>query len=215
MSNNYIQTIESGRAATAWDFVNMSSGKGISCKLNAFNVTFKHYGEKKFKNREGKAIKKQWVNFCKKEDLASIINDLSAKKELTEFEQILKKTANLFFQDGTGESYMKEYRSHVKNVPTLILNNGLGPTVAFIYEKAENGNHWELIYKQIQAWIASRDMLGKYTYDNDTILELGGNVELARFIILINSNHYRAVSSEVLALFEWMRRFAKSDSDED
>ena len=82
-----------------------------------------------------------------------------------------------------------DYKSYVKKIPMMILNNGLGATFAFIYSKKKEGNAYERIYNQIQKWLKA---------DKD----------LVEWIIYQDSQEYRATTNEVLALFNWLKRFA-------
>ncbi len=83
------------------------------------------------------------------------------------------------------------YQSYVKKIPMMILTNGFGATFAFVYSKKKNGNAWELIYTQTKVWfqVPEKDELVKWIIDQDSQL-------------------YRATTNEVLALFNWLKRFA-------
>ncbi len=83
------------------------------------------------------------------------------------------------------------YKSYVKKIPMMILNNGLGATFAFVYSKKKNGNAYELIDKQVLKWF-----------------NLDEEQDLVKWIIDQNSQEYRATTNEVLALFGWLKRFA-------
>lgn len=85
----------------------------------------------------------------------------------------------------------KEYKAYIKKIPMMILTNGLGATFAFVYSKKKNGNAYELIYNQTKEWLT--------VHQND---------ELVKWIIDQESPEYRAVTNEVLALFNWLKRFA-------
>lgn len=85
----------------------------------------------------------------------------------------------------------KNYKSYVKKIPMMVLTNGLGATFAFVYSKKKDGNAWELVYNQTKEW-----------------LKVPQNDELVKWIIDQDSQSYRAVTNEVLALFNWLKRFA-------
>ncbi|MFZ2969466.1 MAG: type III-B CRISPR module-associated protein Cmr5 [Sulfuricurvum sp.] len=84
----------------------------------------------------------------------------------------------------------KEYKAYIKKIPMMILTNGLGATFAFVYSKKDK-DAYGLIYKQVDEW-----------------LKVPQNVELVKWIIDQESPEYRAVTNEVLALFNWLKRFA-------
>jgi len=84
----------------------------------------------------------------------------------------------------------KEYKSYVKKIPMMVLNNGLGATFAFVYSKKKKGNAYELIENQIKDWF-----------------ELDKKQVLVDWIIHQESQEYRATTNEILALFTWLKRF--------
>jgi len=96
------------------------------------------------------------------------------------------------------EEIKKDYKPYVKKIPMMILNNGLGATFAFIYSKKKNGNAYELIYKQTNDWLKK---------DNKE--------DLVKWIIEQESSEYRAITNEILALFNWLKRFADGMIEEE
>jgi len=89
-----------------------------------------------------------------------------------------------------------KYKSHTRRIPMLIKNNGLGATFAFIKGKEEPS--YQLIYEQVGQWLER--------YDGETF---GKGKDLVGVLISLPSPEYRAVTGEVLSLFNWMRRFAQ------
>ena len=85
----------------------------------------------------------------------------------------------------------KEYKSYVKKIPMMVLNNGLGATFAFIYSKKKNGNAYALIDSQTKKWF-----------------KIDEKEDLVKWIIEQESSEYRSTTNEVLALFGWLKRFA-------
>ncbi len=99
----------------------------------------------------------------------------------------------------------KEYKSYVNKIPMLIKTNGLGSTFAFIKSKSSDdenkaGYAYCLIYNQIKEWLRK---------DERKFIKLNDNDDLVNEIISLNSPEYRAVTIEVLAFFNWLRRFAE------
>jgi CRISPR-associated protein Cmr5 len=109
------------------------------------------------------------------------VTDIEKKRARKAYEYVTKANEN--------EIIKGDYKSYVKKIPMMILNNGLGATFAFIYSKKKNGNAYEVIYSQIQEWLKT---------DKD----------LVEWIIHQDSQEYRATTNEVLALFNWLKRFA-------
>ena len=118
----------------------------------------------------------------------------------------------VFAAKGTLGSNDKKYKSYVKKIPMLIKTNGLGATLAFIKAKSkpnsDEGKVYELIYKHITAWLKS---------DEKGLLNIKDDDDLVKVIISLDSAEYRAVTNEVLAFLNWLRRFADGliEGDED
>jgi len=96
-------------------------------------------------------------------------------------------------------NFKKNYRSYARKFPTLVLTNGLAATVAFAVDKSKSEKAWKEIYKNISEWLKK---------DN-----------LEEYVCSLDSDEYRVVTNEVLALFTWIRRFASGliegdDNDE-
>jgi len=106
--------------------------------------------------------------------------------------------------EGSKIEKKKEYKSYVKKVPMLIKTNGLGSTFAFIKSKGNNdkskaGYAYHLIYNQTKDWLKN---------DNKELLDIGEEDDLVEKIISLGSVEYRAVTIEILAFFNWLKRFA-------
>lgn len=112
-------------------------------------------------------------------------------------------------------SQNKEYKSLVKKVPMLIKTNGLGNTYAFLLSKKkekENDKNGvkvktphEMVYQQTSDWL-KKDPKGLIS----DRLKAEGNNDLVQILIdLEDPAIYRAVTVEVLAFFNWLRRFAE------
>ncbi|MCR4429800.1 MAG: type III-B CRISPR module-associated protein Cmr5 [Tepidanaerobacteraceae bacterium] len=99
----------------------------------------------------------------------------------------------------------KEYKQYVKKLPMLIKTNGLGAALAFVKSKisdktSESGHAYKLIYDQIAEWLKK---------DDKKLIDLSGDADLVAAIISLDSSQYRAVTIEVLAFLNWLRRFAE------
>ena len=97
--------------------------------------------------------------------------------------------------------FKKEYRSTVMKLPSLILTNGLGQTLAFLKSKGKNddSNPEEKVYLDLQGWLTSTDIInwGRATEG-----------ELIEKIMKIDSNKYRIVTLQTLSFLNWLKRFA-------
>lgn len=114
------------------------------------------------------------------------------KKELTEEE---KKIIEIY------EKVLKDYRSYTRKIPQMILSNGLGQTLAYIYSKKEKGNAYDLIYKQLTDYLKSESTSRKRMPEKEP--------ELVEWVIKLPSAEYRYVTEEILAFLKWLKRFAE------
>lgn len=118
----------------------------------------------------------------------------------------IQEFRNEYFKDS-------QYKSYVKKIPMMIKTNGLGATFAFVLSKGTKQqnkkllnpgdidnpkNAYDLIYLQTAQWIAEKDI---FDYNNGT--------DFSMYIVNQNSSTYRALTIEVLAFFNWLRRFAE------
>lgn len=98
--------------------------------------------------------------------------------------------------EDSNEDLKKKYKSGAKKLPVLIKTNGLGQTLAFI-NKRDDGN--TKLYDMIGEWL-----------NHKQLIELNGNVDLVNVVIDKTSNEYRRITTETLALLNWVRRFVDS-----
>lgn len=97
------------------------------------------------------------------------------------------------------EDFEEDYARYVKSAPALILTNGLGNTLAF-YKSKKSKAYYEL-YKHIEEWLKKRG----YCNENQDVLEWIANTDS----LLV----FQA-TQEVLALLNWMTKFAKAELKE-
>lgn len=104
------------------------------------------------------------------------------------------------------EKKKKEYRSYVRKIPQMILSNGLGQTLAFVYSKKKNGNAYDLIYRQITDYLKSNSTA--------RINMPADKNELIGWVISLNSPEYRHATEEILSFLKWVKRFAEGMIEE-
>jgi len=99
-----------------------------------------------------------------------------------------------------------DYKAVIDKVPTYIKTNGLMNTLAFMYSKEKKHG---LVFQQIIDWLTS-----KYGSLSDKKSDFEGKDAQEKFLAyLINetsASEQISITTEILALFNWMRRFAKS-----
>ena len=121
-----------------------------------------------------------------------------------DFEKLKAKKA-WDYKNGAS-SCAKEYKSHVREFPMLVLTSGLLNAVAFAYEKGGIANNydgeqgWVHVYKNVADWFENQNK-GIINVQNGNLLET---------ILAIpetDSHTIRVASNEVIALFTWLKRF--------
>ena len=128
-------------------------------------------------------------------------------QELTTLKTIEQGRAKYAFEkvkgisDNTNDASKKlkeNYKSTAKKLPVLIKTNGLGQTLAFLKSKGGNKiiNAYDKLYEHIGSWLQ--------TEDTKRLVEKG---ELVEQVINLESQAYRQVTVETLALLNWVRRF--------
>jgi CRISPR-associated protein Cmr5 len=96
--------------------------------------------------------------------------------------------------------FKKEYRSLVLKLPSLILTNGLGQTLAFLKSKGKGNesNAEEKVYQDLQGWLTNTEIINWGTVKQSELIER---------IMAINSDKYRLITAETLAFLNWLKRF--------
>ena len=123
--------------------------------------------------------------------------------------------------ENNGQHYKPEsFGTNATKVPMYIKTNGLGNTVAFIYSKrtkddekkgkagtsSNSKNAWSLIYEQIRFWLEDEE----HSIIAEK-LKAEPQKELIKHITELETEEYRSVTKEVLALFSWIKRFVKDE----
>jgi CRISPR-associated protein Cmr5 len=113
-----------------------------------------------------------------------------------------------------GEWYQDDnYRSYVRRLPSMIVSNGLGQTLAFVLSKrakTKDGkkpgsrdnpkNAYDLIYHQLTNYIKNLSFVREFMPESKT--------DLAEFVISCDSAIYRYITEEILAFLRWLAKFA-------
>jgi len=108
----------------------------------------------------------------------------------------------------SGNSNFKDFRSHTKKMPAMILNNGLGNAIVFAFAKG-----WDELLRALCEWVINNQDCPVYNKNEksskcvgkDSSLE---NNPLVRRILNSDAEEYRALTDEILAYLNWLRRFA-------
>ena len=102
-------------------------------------------------------------------------------------------------EDDYNKGFKKEYRSIVMKLPTLIITNGLGQTLAFLRSKGKGDKRKpeDKIYQDIDGWLSKNKNI-----------HWNAKGELIERVIALPSDKFRQVTTETLAYLSWMKRFA-------
>ena len=106
--------------------------------------------------------------------------------------------------DENSKKKLKEYRSYTQKIPMYIKTNGLGATLAFILSKKDK-EAYQKLGQQITEWLkqAPAKIIDLKDVEDDNF------ESLVNIVISLNSPGYRALTIEVLAFLNWLRRFAE------
>lgn len=113
------------------------------------------------------------------------------------------------FVNENSDENQKRYRAYIRNIPSMILNNGLGSTIAFMFSKRlkKEGEVYNQIGENIFNWLKKEQ--NSYLINLETKQEREEKLkELTDKVIHLNSSEYRAVTNEVLSIFNWLKQFA-------
>lgn len=128
-----------------------------------------------------------------------------SEKELSIRQKIEKGRAEYAFEcvnKVKDQNFARDYRSYIKKIPSMILSNGAGQTLAFIKSKQKN-EAYGVIYKQINEYFKNKDI-------PKIPMPEGKNDILVDWIVSCDSKtEYRYITTELLALFNWLRRFVE------
>ena len=108
-----------------------------------------------------------------------------------------------------------EYSAVVDKVPTYIKTNGLLNTLAFLYSKKNGSGKQGEVLKNIREWLTHSEY-GLISLNPNTDEKLLEYLTNAQNPAIAEENKVTArdliqCTTEVLALFNWLRRFAKSE----
>jgi CRISPR-associated protein Cmr5 len=102
-------------------------------------------------------------------------------------------------QEVKDKPFAGDYRTIAVKVPSLIVTNGLGQTLAFLKAKGKGdpGNEHEVLYRHLADWVSE-----KVNADGDL---------LSWLVNTATSQQYRLATMEALALLQWLKRFAEAE----
>jgi len=102
------------------------------------------------------------------------------------------------------KSLKEKFKSHVKSFPMLVKTNGLGAALAFLFSKKDKEQGvYKLVGNSIVECLKEDEKYKNYGLDKLTDLQ-----SLVEGVVKLDLSNYRALTIEILAFFNWLRRFA-------
>jgi CRISPR-associated protein Cmr5 len=102
------------------------------------------------------------------------------------------------------QNQLKEYRSYTKKIPTMILINGFGQTLAFIKAKKTSNVSYSKLYNQLNEYLESGVSQRINKHQNNS-----QRTDLVEWVISLDTQYYRYATEEILVFMSWLRRFAE------
>ena len=149
---------------------------------------------------EQERAKHAWecVQGCLSQAIQQLETAIARETEPKRREDLERRLQNLQSEKG-GEDWKGKYGSIVRKLPSYILTNGLGQTLAFLKAKGkgEPGNEHEILYQHLEGWLQKQlDINSKF---------------LDWLVNTATSQQYRLATMEALALLQWLKRFAEAE----
>ena len=110
----------------------------------------------------------------------------------------------------------KDFKSLSASVPSMILQNGFGQTLAFLLAKGtdkdlkvKDDDKHTVLFDMIKDWLSYKDD----DVNNDFVREAQKRHEFLRNLTELDQTQYLSAQREALALLEWIKRFASAELD--
>jgi CRISPR-associated protein Cmr5 len=93
-----------------------------------------------------------------------------------------------------------KYKSLAQKMPSYILTNGLGQSLAFLNSKAKGNPTDEhgLLYEHLSKWVRPQ-------------VDPSSSQPLLQWLLENDSHAYRRATTETLAFLTWLKRFAEAE----
>jgi len=91
----------------------------------------------------------------------------------------------------------------------LIKTNGLGQSLAFIYNRDDG---WKIIYQQLTEWLREKQLINNNKDNKDK--DNKEDIDLLKKVTQMESNEYRQLTIECISFLNWLRRFVDGLMDD-
>lgn len=95
----------------------------------------------------------------------------------------------------------KEYAQFIVGVPTMILTNGLGQTLAFLKAKSEKKIERKFVYETMWTYLKK-----EYTH----FASCSDDVDFLKKLNSVSQGEYIQMQKEMLLMLEWLKRYARA-----
>ncbi|MCX8167301.1 MAG: type III-B CRISPR module-associated protein Cmr5 [Candidatus Micrarchaeota archaeon] len=112
------------------------------------------------------------------------------------------------------KSYAFDFSGLVAKMPSYILTNGLGNTIAFLWSKQKE--HHLIVAGVMADWILRKtklntsEKIGKLRdncFLNTNEIKNSMDEILHKLVLDVTMHHYMVITNELLSLFTWLNRF--------
>ena len=101
---------------------------------------------------------------------------------------------------GKKQDFLDEFKSLTAGIPSMILMNGFGQTLAFMVAKGDD--KYLLVFDMLQAWLEKLSWMKKANNRRDFLVAIA-NME---------QGHYLMTQKEALSFLEWVKRYAAMEA---
>ena len=119
---------------------------------------------------------------------------ISKEQERSDF--ALKQLKNIAIEE--------EFANFIVSIPSMILQNGLAQTMAFLLSKCkgieDNSNKYYLVFKIIASW--------SYRVNNN--VPFNDSLQFFEIISNLEQDKYLSLQEEALKMLQWLKRYARA-----
>ncbi len=197
------QKYEGAKGETFDSFVSWFFDKNKNHKLSElFNLVKFH--SKNQNKKEDEAKKELLGEYIKSKNEKIETNDYIVEIEKSKIDELNKKLQECY-EDFKNQfkfpNHTKEYSSHSKQLPSLIISNGLIPTLAFY--KSKGGDRGQ-IFQDVSEILEKIDFKPYTNWKSNS-----PNKDLLEFLLETDPQTLRLTTSEVLNVATWLKRMAE------
>ncbi|RMH61035.1 MAG: type III-B CRISPR module-associated protein Cmr5 [Calditrichaeota bacterium] len=101
---------------------------------------------------------------------------------------------------GKNQKFLDEFKSLTAGVPSMILMNGFGQTLAFMVAKSEE--KYLMVFDMMKAWLVRQPWVASANNRREFLIN----------ITQMEQNDYLKTQKEALSFLEWVKRYAAMEA---